>query len=137
MIIHKLVSLKNFSVYWNPERDFLSFKNSAEMGKFMSEMIFREKQTQLPEHCYIMKPISGSLQVRLNKNEIPDMKIPYYHLNFLFDEIAITLEEGQYKNFLQMLESFSFYHKGVRYQKFRPKKSVKGDPAAWWKFASA
>ena len=36
-VIHKLVSLKNFCVYWNPNDTFLDTKE--EMGKAMQELV--------------------------------------------------------------------------------------------------
>jgi hypothetical protein len=38
-VIHKLVSLKNFSVYWNPSDKFLVYNNTDELGKAMKQLV--------------------------------------------------------------------------------------------------
>jgi len=37
------------------------------------------------------------------------MEIPKITLNFLFDELALVLEQNQYQNAMEMVEGFALY----------------------------
>jgi len=84
-LIHKLVDLKNFVVYWDYDSEPLSFNSSEEMGKKLEEMIYQSGRTK-PFHRYILEPIYGELKVIVNKSSAPDLKIPKYTLNFCFEK---------------------------------------------------
>lgn len=46
-------------------------------------------------------------QVLLNKDEVPNMEIPKLTLNFMFDKLALVLEQNQYQDAMDMAEGFA------------------------------
>jgi hypothetical protein len=78
-------------------------------------LIYRESQKGKPPlHSYLLQPVSGQLKLVINKSDIPDLKAPRLSFNFLFDDIGFTIEELQYKNFMDMVENFAIYHRGLK-----------------------
>lgn len=54
------------------------------------------------------------VQVVVNKSDIPDMEIPKYTLNFLFDRISFVWDEAQYRDLLELQDSFERYARGYK-----------------------
>ncbi len=42
------------------------------------------------------------------------MSVPKAQFNFLFDEIKFQLEEGQYKNFVNLVERLTLLSRGMQ-----------------------
>jgi len=138
-LIHKLVSLKNLALYWNPNEPPLKFETVAEMARLLEKLISRgektEKSTTSSNH-YVLSPVNGSLKLILNKSNIPDKQNPKFTFNFEFDDIAFALEEQQYRELIHLADWFNFYAKTEQYRKFpRPSVRPMEDPKAWWRFA--
>lgn len=54
-----------------------------------------------------MPHLMPSYQVLLNKDEVPNMEIPKLTLNFMFDKLALVLEQNQYRDAMDMIEDFA------------------------------
>eukprot|EP01117_Protostelium_nocturnum_P009173 TRINITY_DN3284_c0_g1_i3.p1 TRINITY_DN3284_c0_g1~~TRINITY_DN3284_c0_g1_i3.p1 ORF type:complete len:3093 (+),score=888.87 TRINITY_DN3284_c0_g1_i3:80-9358(+) len=131
-IIHKLISLRNLSVYWDTKEPFLKFKNSQELGELLKKLIPTDQEK--PSHTYVMKPVSGELKLILNKNNA-NLDVPQIQADFSFPEIGLAFEQQQYRNFTDLIQTFSLYSKGIKYRSIRPKVSIKSNPRAWLQFA--
>lgn len=129
-LIYKLVSLKNLSIYWNSSEERLKFESLNEMSQLLNNMIYNQSN-----HHHILNPICGSLKMVLNKNYVSDKQLPKYTFTFEFEDIAISSEQTQFRQLFDLLDTFSLYSKGVKYQKLRPTIRPKENPKIWWNFA--
>ncbi|KAG9302115.1 hypothetical protein G9A89_020549 [Geosiphon pyriformis] len=132
--IHKLVTLGSLAIYWNTDSRSLSGKTLVEAIQLFTELIASEKNIPT-EHQYILKPVSGTGRVTMNKNA--DVTTPKTSATLMFDELGFVLDDEQYRDGLLMIGLFHFYLRQQQYRKFRPPKEVtpKKDPRAWLKFA--
>ncbi|EXX73461.1 Vps13p [Rhizophagus irregularis DAOM 197198w] len=130
--IHKLITLGSLSMYWNTDSKSLAGHNN-EAIKIFNNLIASEKN--IPEHQYILKPVSGTGRIILNKNF--DVNKPKTIVTLLFDELGFVLDDEQYRDALLMVDLFHFYLRQQQYRKFRPPKEItpKQDPKAWLRFA--
>lgn len=71
----------------------------------------------------------------MNKSPVPDMDIPKVTMNFVFDQIAMSIGNNQYSDLLDMFEYFQRYNKFEHFNDYRPTVSIQSDPLAYWKFA--
>ena len=85
-------------------------------------------------HKYLLSPISATLKVVLNRDPVPDMDIPKMTLNFVFDQVALSLNTYQYRDILDTMVYFQRANKYGKYNHYRPVVSIQQDPMAYWKF---
>jgi len=110
-IIHKLVSLRNLSLYWNMNEPFVKFSNAQELGEALKNLI--PTATNKPNHSYILKPVLGDLKLIINKNN-GNLEVPQLQADFKFSEIGLAFEQNQYRNLTDLLHTFSQYQKGIK-----------------------
>ncbi|CAG8552629.1 14898_t:CDS:10 [Dentiscutata erythropus] len=132
--INKLVTLGSLAIYWNTDSKSLAGSTTKESIATFTSLIASEQKIP-QEHQYILKPVSGTGRITLNK---------YFELNtpkttaiLLFDELGFILDDEQYRDALLMADLFHFYLRQQQYRKFRPPNEVtpKKDPRAWLQFA--
>jgi len=126
--IHKLITLGSLAVYWNTDsRSLVGHTNES------NDMIASEKNIP-SEHQYILKPVSGTGRLILNKHF--DANNPKTIATLLFDELGFVFDDEQYRDALLMVDLFHFYLRHQQYRKFRPQYvTVKENPRAWLQFA--
>ncbi|KAF0534769.1 vacuolar protein sorting-associated protein 13 [Gigaspora margarita] len=132
--INKLITLGSLAIYWNTDSKSLAGSTTKEsIEKFTSMIASEQKIPQ--EHQYILKPVSGTGRITLNKQF--EINTPKTTAILLFDELGFILDDEQYREALLMADLFHFYLRQQQYRKFRPPKDVtpKKDPRAWLKFA--
>eukprot|EP01102_Stenamoeba_stenopodia_P012691 TRINITY_DN4034_c0_g3_i1.p1 TRINITY_DN4034_c0_g3~~TRINITY_DN4034_c0_g3_i1.p1 ORF type:complete len:542 (-),score=132.61 TRINITY_DN4034_c0_g3_i1:760-2385(-) len=150
-LVHKLVSLANFAIYWNGPGSRASkvqgfsssCKTQNELEHFLSNLIhqtFSDPAVTNTEHEFILHPVSGDLKVVLNKQDLPDpsLSIPKLKLSFQFQRIALALEESQFRGFIQLFDHLEAYHRRYKYIHLRPKAKLLSGPDRakyWWKYA--
>ena len=119
--IHKLATLECLSGYFNENDESLLGLNNIELSiKRFNELISNNKNN-LPDHQFILKPVSG--QGRLILNKTINSQSPKFDVELLFDRFSFNLNEDQYKNSLLLLDLFHFQIRRNQYKKFRPKKN--------------
>ncbi|KAI9251543.1 hypothetical protein BY458DRAFT_17568 [Sporodiniella umbellata] len=133
--INKLVTLQSLSVYWNTDTKSLAGMHHEEASEVFTEMI----PTSTRPHAYqqyLLKPVSGTGKVKLNKRFGGD--VPKTDVALLFDEIAFGLDDHQYRDCILMLDLFHANLKKQKYLKFHPQKSktVKTHPKEFFQFAA-
>ncbi|KAI0145262.1 vacuolar protein sorting-associated protein 13 [Xylariaceae sp. FL1272] len=141
---HKLATLAALAVYWNTDSDLFgsgrevsnadeSVPHDDMIQKFKA-MIGHNGSEAIPDHQYILKPVSGQSKIELDKSG--DTHTPKFKANLLFDEIGIVLDDTQYRDALMMVDLFHYFIRHQEYKRLQPKGvSPKEDPRAWLKFA--
>ncbi|KAF9431274.1 hypothetical protein BGZ94_003589 [Podila epigama] len=132
--IHKLATLDSLALYWNTDSRSLAGKGKDDALKAFVELI--AKAEHIPdEHQYILKPVSGTGKIKLNKRYGGDVPKAGVALNF--DELGFVVDDEQYKNVLLMMGLFHAFMRQHEFRKFRPPKEItpKKDPRAWFRYA--
>jgi len=133
--IHKLVTLGSLGVYWNTDSQSLAGYPLDRAIVVFNELIASEKSGPKEDHQYVLKPVSGTGKVVLNKKY--DVSTAKTAATLLFDELGFVLDDEQYRDALLMISLFHSFLRQQQYRKFKPPKDVtpKQDPLAWFKFA--
>lgn len=137
---HKLASLRSLAVYWDTDAKlFGTGKGSQEgsgqddlMEKFRN-MIVTGEGSELGEHQFILKPVTGRAGLEMDKTGKSDR--PKVKAKLLFDELGFIIDDDQYRDALMLVDLFHYFIRHQEYKKFQPKSSPKEDPQAWLKFA--
>ncbi|KAJ2809144.1 Vacuolar protein sorting-associated protein 13 [Coemansia guatemalensis] len=132
-VIHKLLKLAQFSVYWDTDCQTMQGLNH-------DELIARFSQAANPDsssnsHQSILLPVVGLGRLAMNKRPSPeDVRTM---LKFEFDQLAFELDDEQYTDALLLTTAFDYAMRQRRYRKHRPPPGVrpKDDPRAWLLFA--
>ncbi|CAI2166885.1 9593_t:CDS:10 [Funneliformis geosporum] len=131
--IHKLITLGCLAVYWNTDSRSLAGYSTKKAVDLFNSLIASEKNIP-SEHQYVLKPVSGSGRLVLNKHF--DVNDPKTTATLLFDELGFVFDDEQYRDALLMVDLFHFYLRQQQYRKFRPLQvTPKQDPKAWLLFA--
>ncbi|CAG8516340.1 7059_t:CDS:10 [Ambispora leptoticha] len=132
--IHKLITLGSLAIYWNTDSRSLAGNKLVDAIRLFTQLIASEKNVPT-EHQYILKPVSGTGRVTMNKQV--DLNTPKNSVTLLFDELGFVLDDEQYRDALLMIGLFHFYLRQQQYRRFRPLKEItpKKDPRAWFQFA--
>ncbi|KAI1310241.1 hypothetical protein EDD11_003857 [Mortierella claussenii] len=132
--IHKLATLDSLAMYWNTDSRSLAGKGMDDALKAFVDLI--AKAEHIPdEHQYILKPVSGTGKIKLNKRYGGD--VPKAGVTLNFDELGFVVDDEQYKNVLLMMGLFHSFMRQHEFRKFRPPNSItpKKDPLAWFRYA--
>jgi len=131
-------NLKNLSMYWDFNAKFLQYNSIAQMQQKMVKMIWKDSsENSLPSYSHVLQPINGKLELQFNKKSTPDLNIPKIVTAAIFQKIAVSFHELQYKQLLSLADYFTYYIRGIRYHQYRPSALIrpKENPMRWWKFA--
>ncbi|KAI9272903.1 hypothetical protein BDA99DRAFT_569176 [Phascolomyces articulosus] len=135
--IHKLATLHSLSAYWNTDAQSLAGMPHEEAAQVFTDLIpdGLEDSTNDPQHQYILKPVSGTGKVKLNKLFGKD--VAKTDVTLLFEELGICLDDHQYRDAILLVDLFHANLKKQKYLKFHPEKGAtpKSNPRAYWKFA--
>ncbi|KAJ2768452.1 Vacuolar protein sorting-associated protein 13, partial [Coemansia nantahalensis] len=128
-VIHKMLKLARFAVYWDPDCESMQ-------GLGHDELIARLSQTiEGGSEQSILQPVVGVGRLTMNKRPAPgDVRTT---LKFEFDQLAFELDDDQYAGALLLTTAFDYAMRQGRYRKHRPPPGVrpKDDPRAWMLFA--
>lgn len=128
---YKLAKLDSLAIYWNTDTVSLAGKTQEDFLETFRKLI--SKDNNIPNHQYILRPVNGEGKIRLNKMRRPDQAKTDVAL--LFDEIAVAMDQDQYRDALKMVDTFHFFLRHQEYRKYRPRNTVREDPKAWFQFA--
>ncbi|KAH8596858.1 putative vacuolar protein sorting-associated protein 13 [Bisporella sp. PMI_857] len=142
---HKLATLGALAIYWDTDADLLGTGREAEvadakvatheemMVKF-KEMIARGDDSDLTNHQFILKPVSGQAKIEIDHSGKTDK--PKFSAGLVFDKIGLELDDDQYRDALMLVDLFHYFIRHQEYKKLQPKGvTPKEDPRAWLKFA--
>ncbi|ORY77300.1 vacuolar protein sorting-associated protein vps13 [Protomyces lactucae-debilis] len=129
-LTYKLAKLSSLAVYWNTDAESIAGKDTIDMIRTFDQLI--SKQDDIADHQYVLRPVNGTGKITMNKLKTYDL--PGVDIGLLFDEIALAVDQDQYRDALMMVDTFHFFLRHQEYRKYRPKASIKDDPRAWLKF---
>ncbi|KAJ2453795.1 Vacuolar protein sorting-associated protein 13 [Coemansia sp. RSA 2336] len=126
-VIHKLLKLAQFSVYWDTDCESMQ-------GRGHDDLAFSHSDKH-HGHQSILQPVVGLGRLTMNKRPTPeDIRTM---VKFEFDQLAFELDDKQYEDALLLTAAFDYAMRQRRYRKHRPPPGVrpKDDPRAWLLFA--
>ncbi|KAI9253785.1 hypothetical protein BDA99DRAFT_443164 [Phascolomyces articulosus] len=133
--IHKLATLESLSIYWNTDTRSLASLDEEESHRIFKELI--ATKTHIPsEHQYILKPVSGTGRIKMNKKFGDD--IPKVDATLLFDELSFVIDDEQYRDTILMVDLFHSYLKKQKYLHLHPGPGItpKTKPKEYFQFAA-
>ncbi|KAI8143832.1 hypothetical protein BJV82DRAFT_668275 [Fennellomyces sp. T-0311] len=133
--IHKLATLESLSIYWNTNTRSLAGLEEEESNRIFRELI--ATKAHIPsEHQYILKPVSGTGRIKMNKEFGGDT--PKIDATLLFDELSFVIDDEQYRDTILMVDLFHSYLKKQKYLHLHPAPGVtpKKAPKEYFQFAA-
>ncbi|KAF5752107.1 hypothetical protein HS088_TW01G00014 [Tripterygium wilfordii] len=86
---------------------------------------------------YVVSPINGVLKYhRLGNLERNDRQVPFEKASLFLRDISLTITEGQYYDWIKLLEVVSRYKTYLEVSHLRPVVPVSKDPSLWWRYAA-
>ncbi|KAJ1666119.1 Vacuolar protein sorting-associated protein 13 [Coemansia sp. RSA 1646] len=132
-VIHKMLKLSQFSVYWDTDCETMQGLGHNELiAQFAKEL---DAKATGGSHQSILQPVVGVGRLTMNKRPSPeDVRTM---AKFEFDQLAFELDDEQYADVLFLTTAFDYAMRQRRYCKHRPPPGVrpKDDPRAWLMFA--
>ncbi|KNC49059.1 vacuolar protein sorting-associated protein 13C [Thecamonas trahens ATCC 50062] len=136
-LVHKVVDLRNLGVYWNPTPPGVQprFVGAVPPARFAHSMGALVPRVGAPVgHHYLVRPISGTTHLILNKRTRPDMAVPKIQVTIELDALQVEMEEDQFGSAMALSQGFSLYSRGYKYRKHKPA-SRPTNGAEWWALA--
>ena len=142
---HKLAKLSSLAIYWDTDTKLLGTGLGSEVGSekqgidhdemlnTFRKMIVQEEGDTTASHQYILKPVTGSMGIEMDKSGKTDR--PQMKARVFFDELGFLLDEDQYRDALMLVDLFHYFMRQQEYKKLQPKTKPKEDPRAWLRFA--
>ncbi|KAI8333584.1 hypothetical protein BC941DRAFT_504565 [Chlamydoabsidia padenii] len=132
--IHKLAKLESLSVYWDTNASSLAGLPHEKDSQVYTEFISAPGNNPL-NHQYIVKPVSGTGKIKLNKSYGKDKA--NYDVTLLFDELGFCFDDEQYRDALLLVELLHSNLKKQEYLKIHPPSGTtpKSNPRAYFKYA--
>ncbi|KAJ2157305.1 Vacuolar protein sorting-associated protein 13 [Coemansia sp. RSA 552] len=131
-VIHKMLKLAQFSVYWDTCCESMEGLGHDELIAKFSQAIDTEA---CPSRQSILQPVMGLGRLTVNKRPAPeDVRTT---AKFEFDQLAFELDDEQYEDMLLLTTAFDYAMRQRKYRRHRPPPGVrpKDDPRAWMLFA--
>lgn len=141
---HKLATLGALAIYWDTDTKLLGSGRGSETAEEMGidrdavlekfrDMIAKKDSTDLSDHQYILKPVTGRAGLEMDKSGKTDK--PKMKARLLFNELGFVLDDDQYRDALMLVDLFHYFIRHQEYRRFQPKATPKEDPRAWLRFA--
>ncbi|EJD47755.1 vacuolar protein sorting-associated protein vps13 [Auricularia subglabra TFB-10046 SS5] len=115
--VHKLATLDSMAVYFDTDAESLAGLPADEAIAKFTSLIAKSGGEQLPDHQFILKPVSGVGKVVVNPHL--DSQTPKIDLNLSFDTIGVCVDDAQYRDAISMVDMFHFYIRYNQYRKYR------------------
>ncbi|KAI0321342.1 hypothetical protein OF83DRAFT_1274656 [Amylostereum chailletii] len=131
--IHKLAKLESLALYFDTDAKSMAGLPYEKAVEAFVSMIAREDSTQ--DHQFVLKPVTGEGRVVMN-NQL-DSKTPRFDIQILFDEIAVLLDDHQYRDIISLVDMFHVYARKHQYRKYKiaAEENEGSHPRALLKFA--
>jgi vacuolar protein sorting-associated protein 13A/C len=101
-------------MYWNTDSRSLAGRSKEDALKVFVDLI--AKADYVPdEHQYILKPVSGTGKIKLNKRYGGD--VPKAGVSLDFEELGFVVDDEQYNNVLLMM---GLFHSFMRQHEVKP-----------------
>lgn len=143
-IAHKLFKMDSLCCYWNTNSIFLQDyldETRDDFDPHYNNLLSELKRTiagetdEIPNHQYILKPITGEGHLSLNKKGSTDEQ-PHADLEVVFDEFTIGIDDSEYSDFLYTLSNITSKSKQKAALVDRPTVSCDEDPKLWFRYVA-
>ncbi|KIK70982.1 hypothetical protein GYMLUDRAFT_33082 [Collybiopsis luxurians FD-317 M1] len=114
--IHKLAKLESLALYFDTDSPSMAGLPLKEAVENFNKMIAHDVKDTT--HQFILKPVSGEGRVIMNHKF--DNHTPQFDVQLLFDEIAVALDDNQYRDVISLLDMYHVYIRQHQYRKYRP-----------------
>ncbi|KAL3882618.1 hypothetical protein ACJMK2_028943 [Sinanodonta woodiana] len=135
-LIHKLLSLEELSVYWNPyvpEQHLLKSRLNTDGWRNLLKTAIDSHQIFEEDFDFIVEPVSAQTRVIISKDN--NLTMPKFFSDITLQEIEILLSRQQFLNLLSLNDSFKLMRINQRYRKYHPNVLLKISPRSWWQYA--
>ncbi|XP_022087078.1 vacuolar protein sorting-associated protein 13A-like [Acanthaster planci] len=134
-LIYKMLRLDCLSVYWNCNSELYSGLDRPQQQAKMKNTITADPQNTPGDFQYLVEPISLKAQLKLNTKPENDLSNPKAWLNLVIDSIGLAFRKKQFRDVMQMLDSFERMSRNEPFRKYRPTNPLKGNAKVWWHYA--
>jgi hypothetical protein len=108
--IHKLLSLKNLSLYSDSSKNCF-FSQIYDTDDKLADAFTKEEQKEPKDFNWIMKPIIFQAYCKLNKGETIDTENAKYWIKFIVDDFSLNLKKKELINLIKIMELITAYRK--------------------------
>ncbi|AET41679.1 membrane morphogenesis protein VPS13 Ecym_8410 [Eremothecium cymbalariae DBVPG len=130
-ITHKLMNLDSICVYWNTNsKSILDDDQDVMISKLKGSIASGH---DVPEHQFILRPVSGTGKLTLNKEGSTEEQA-HIVAQLFFDEFGVELDDTQYRELLHTMSKFHWYQKTLKYKRQRPPFSPSENPKGFLKY---
>lgn len=132
VMTRKLVELDNFAMYWDTNTSTVS---ECQRNEVINQM--RHLMQDYSSREFVLSPVSARAFLSRNRSHQPlsSRSTPRIAMNFVIDEIAISINIKQYQQLLTIVDNLNRKNKLLLNCRWRPKVKVSEDPKSWWKYA--
>ncbi|XP_038046817.1 vacuolar protein sorting-associated protein 13C-like isoform X3 [Patiria miniata] len=134
-LIYKMLRLDCLSVYWNCNSELYSGLDRPQQQAKMKSTITADPKNTPGDFQYLVEPISLKAELKLNTKPENDLSNPKAWLNLVIDSIGLAIRQKQFRDVMQMLDSFERMIRNEPFRKYRPTCPLKGNAKAWWHYA--
>ncbi|WAR06888.1 VP13A-like protein [Mya arenaria] len=135
-IIHKLLEMRELSVYWNPyipEQHLVRTRTNTDGWRNMLMQAILNHRIMEEDFDFIVEPVSA--EVRLIISQDNNLAIPKLFTDVTLEDIEILLSRQQFLNILSLKDSFQMMSVNQKYRKYHPNVPLKISPRSWWVYA--
>ncbi|XP_077563183.1 vacuolar protein sorting 13C isoform X2 [Haemaphysalis longicornis] len=134
-IVHKLVDINSFGLYWNPDSKLILDMPPAMIKTQLQEKISNEA-VRPADVFYMLGPVSCDAKLTMDtKPEINNYSTTGMVLDIRVAEISIGISKRQFQDMLALSESVTRMTVAAHYRKYRPDVPVHKHAKQWWWFA--
>ncbi|AGO11202.1 AaceriACL064Cp [[Ashbya] aceris (nom. inval.)] len=130
-ITHKLMNLDSICVYWNTDNRSILDEDQEVVIANMKSCI--ASGDNVPEHQFILRPVSGTGKLTLNKQGSTEEQA-HIVAQLFFNEFGVELDDCQYQELLHTMSMFHWYQKTVKYKRHRPSFTPSERPREFFRY---
>uniref|UniRef100_A0A7M5X1J9 Chorein N-terminal domain-containing protein n=2 Tax=Clytia hemisphaerica TaxID=252671 RepID=A0A7M5X1J9_9CNID len=128
---YKMVNLDSLSLYWNSNTQFSMTSNENWKALMKSQVTNQSSKTHID---YILEPLSLAVHMEVDQDARVSMEYPKFLMQVILKELTLSLSKEQFNGIMKLLDSFMLMEVNQIYRKYKPLKTVKEDPKAWWQY---
>ncbi|KAJ8920133.1 hypothetical protein NQ315_011790 [Exocentrus adspersus] len=129
----KLLELQNFALYWTmlKEEELFSSLSTAKLAEAMYQ-----SKAKRDLKSYIVPSVSAQARLKRNCSTQPlRSSTPRIVCDLTLEEVPLQLIDWQYNQIVTCVRGLDHIAKLRSYRQYKPSRSVKDDPKAWWLYA--
>ncbi|XP_053396044.1 intermembrane lipid transfer protein VPS13A-like isoform X3 [Mercenaria mercenaria] len=135
-VIHKLLEMRELSVYWNPyipEQHLIRSRINTDGWRNLLKQSILKHSIFEEDFDFIIEPVSAETRLIISKDNNSSM--PKVFADVSLAEIDVLLSRQQFLNILNLKDSFQLMSVNQKYRKYHPNVPLKISPRSWWMYA--